>query len=91
MNNFLKCLQNYGYTEQSNKEVSASQICGGGLEGADVCGSAGAGLMNVLPNTTRFYVEGLVSFGRLCGVEGVPSVYTRVSAFLDWILDNMEP
>lgn len=30
---------------------------------------------------------GIASFVRLCGV-GLPDVYTRVSAFKDWIIEN---
>ena len=37
-----------------------------------------------------WYLIGIVSFGsQSCGV-GRPAVYTRVSAFLDWIRTNIE-
>lgn len=37
-------------------------------------------------------VEGIVSYGlRLCGQEGWPGIYTRVSSFEDWIQANMRP
>ncbi len=36
-------------------------------------------------------VEGIVSFGRACGLEGWPGVYTRVSSFEYWIKMTMRP
>lgn len=38
-----------------------------------------------------WFVEGIVSFGRACGLEGWPGVYTRVSSFEDWIKTAMIP
>lgn len=32
-----------------------------------------------------YTVVGITSFGKSCGIESVPGVYTRVSAYLDWI------
>lgn len=39
------------------------------------------------------YVQfGIVSFGHnSCGQTSNPGVYTRVSHYLPWILDNLEP
>ena len=33
----------------------------------------------------RFQVHGITSWGDGCGEKGKPGVYTRVSAFSDWI------
>ena len=39
---------------------------------------------------TKFYgrmnLYGVVSYGRLCGSYSSPGVYTRISAFLEWIV-----
>lgn len=39
---------------------------------------------------------GIVSFGtevwdEECGTENVPGVYTRVTEYMQWILDNIKP
>ena len=33
---------------------------------------------------------GIVSYGYKCGMQNMPGVYTRVSAYLEWIEDAME-
>lgn len=45
----------------------------------------------VIDNQVRWQVHGVVSFGpQECGRENVAGVYTKVSEYLDWILDNMK-
>lgn len=54
----------------------------------DTCGGdSGGPVMKIVNN--RYYVVGIVSRGPPCG-QGSPSIYTRVSAFHQWI-DNMTP
>ena len=58
-------------------------ICGG-EEGKDACkGSSGSPL--VVSVNGRWTVIGLVSWGIGCGENNKPSVYTKVSAFVNWI------
>merc|ERR1712038_1701008 len=74
-----------------------SQICAGGEKGKDSCnGDSGGGLfwregaLEDPESDKPWYLIGIVSFGsRSCGV-GRPAVYTRVSAFLDWIQTSIE-
>jgi len=74
----------------------ATQICAGGELGKDSCnGDSGGGLfwregdLEDPDSSQPWHLIGIVSFGsRSCGV-GRPAVYTRVSAFLDWIETNM--
>ncbi|KAK9739026.1 Trypsin [Popillia japonica] len=35
--------------------------------------------------------NGIVSFGAVCGTEGWPGIYTRVSRYRDWIEGNIRP
>ncbi|XP_062243272.1 ovochymase-2 [Platichthys flesus] len=57
--------------------------CQGDSGGPFVCTAAGA--------DTTWEVHGIVSFGPLgCIQDKKPSVFTRVSAFSDWITDNIK-
>ncbi|XP_061497101.1 CLIP domain-containing serine protease B9 [Anopheles gambiae] len=72
--------------------VSGNQMCAQGQENRDACqGDSGGPLMNEAISTRdRFVLLGLVSFGpRTCGVSNFPGVYTRISAYIDWILTNV--
>ncbi|EDS43885.1 serine protease [Culex quinquefasciatus] len=67
-----------------------SQLCVGGKRGRDSCrGDSGGPLMEIFQN--RWHVVGIVSFGSgLCGLEGMPALYTRVGSFLDWVAGKIE-
>ena len=62
-----------------------TQICAGSPDiGKDSCqGDSGGPIL--FTDDGQDYVAGIVSFGRGCGAEGFPSVYTRTAAFLDWV------
>ena len=75
--------------------ITSSQICAGGEKGRDVCaGDTGGPLVYLGEHISRRRLVnfGIVSFGpRACGTGGIPSVYTRISHYMDWILSNMKP
>lgn len=56
-------------------------------------GDSGGPLMSEgVPGADRTTLIGIVSFGpRSCGVSSFPGVYTRVSVYIDWILDKIQP
>lgn len=71
-----------------NISLHDSQICAGGKFREDTCdGDSGGPLMSVRGGS--WFVEGIVSFGFRCGLEGWPAIYTRVNAYTDWIQQNL--
>lgn len=70
--------------------VRTSQLCAGGEKDKDSCNGDSGGPLLAEVNQ-RFYIEGIVSFGAVCGTEGWPGIYTRVSRYRDWIEGNIRP
>ncbi|EAT45513.1 AAEL003233-PA [Aedes aegypti] len=67
-------------------KLTEDQLCVGERDGADNCkgdGGAPLGYSAEYNRGMRFVQFGIVSFGSGCGV--VPSVYTRVASYMDWI------
>lgn len=71
----------------------SQQLCVGGEVGKDSCnGDSGGPLMRVeaVDGPPRYYLLGIVSFGaRFCGLTTAPAVYTRITAYIHWILNNI--
>ncbi|XP_055850336.1 uncharacterized protein LOC129914911 [Episyrphus balteatus] len=81
---------------QSNVDLGTSQMCAGGQQGIDTCrGDSGGpliGLDSYIKKRFYYFIAGVVSIGRNpCGEQGWPGVYTRVSEYVDWIQQNIEP
>ncbi|KAI5706880.1 hypothetical protein M8J75_012174 [Diaphorina citri] len=66
------------------------QICAGGEKGKDSCnGDSGGPLVWKNNDTRKHYLIGLVSYGTPeCGI-GSPGIYTRITAYLPWIIARM--
>uniref|UniRef100_A0A1B6HRX2 Peptidase S1 domain-containing protein n=2 Tax=Homalodisca liturata TaxID=320908 RepID=A0A1B6HRX2_9HEMI len=61
--------------------------------GKDSCqGDSGGPLMTFrrYRGKSRMYALGIVSYGNKCAETGFPGVYTRVSEYMPWIIDNMD-
>jgi len=71
------------------------QLCAGGEQGKDSCqGDSGGPLMSqdVKGQSLQWTLQAVVSIGpEKCGTLGTPGVYTKVSDYVTWILDNMKP
>ncbi|XP_068622673.1 chymotrypsin-1-like [Battus philenor] len=69
--------------------IHGSHLCTAGDRGVGTCDGDSGGPLTVVWKNSRTLV-GIVSFGLGNGCEkGLPSVYTRVTAFLTWINANM--
>lgn len=70
--------------------IGAGMLCAG-QAGSDSCqGDSGGPLVEQAADRSYFQV-GVVSFGEGCGREGKYGVYTRVSAYGDWMTTIMGP
>lgn len=83
-------------TYQRVVDISETQICAGGTIGEDSCnGDSGGPLMSVEAvrgNPPAYYIIGVVSFGStICGSTPQPGIYTRISYYIDWILNSIQP
>lgn len=87
------CQRVYG---QRDVELTNSQLCAGGMQGIDSCRGDSGGPLIALDSSNKmrvyYFISGVVSFGPTpCGLQGWPGVYTRVSEYVDWIQQNLEP
>lgn len=84
-----KCIEMY----KNLLQLSDSQFCAGGMIGKDACsGDSGGPLLytSKQENQMRYMQRGIVSSGlKDCAPGGVPTVYTKVSYYIEWILNNM--
>lgn len=83
------------YQQQYQVEINAGHLCAVGIEGRDTCdGDGGAPLMtfnDTDPMEKYWSLAGVTSFGaRVCGTEGYPSVFARISYYHDWILSKLQ-
>lgn len=77
-----------------SREIIDNQMCAGGNAGEDSCrGDSGGALMGEqLGTSNNWFAVGVVSYGPSpCGTPGWPGVYTRVGAYVDWILSKVRP
>ncbi|CAF0947204.1 unnamed protein product [Brachionus calyciflorus] len=71
-----------------------TQICAGEyLGGKDTCqGDSGGPLFvkDYVNGVLKYILVGITSYGNGCGNYRYPGIYTKVSAYLSWIKQNME-
>jgi secreted trypsin-like serine protease len=64
--------------------LTPSMFCAGGEAERDACGEDSGGPL-IVEQTTGDVLVGVVSWGFQCGIEGKPSVYSKVSKVKSWI------
>ncbi|KAM3931313.1 serine protease 56 [Leptodactylus fuscus] len=71
--------------------LTNTMFCAGYLTGGiDSCqGDSGGPLTCQDPSSKQYVIYGITSWGDGCGERGKPGVYTRVTAFIDWIRNQM--
>ncbi|MFK7975641.1 MAG: trypsin-like serine protease, partial [Halioglobus sp.] len=72
-----------------------TQLCAGGDANRDSCPGDSGGPLTVPFDGARAALAGIVSRGpsmapNFCGDRGFPGIYTRVSAYRDWIVGTIE-
>ncbi|XP_022919520.1 venom protease-like [Onthophagus taurus] len=92
MYSYDKCNITFGPQRKLERGVDVnSQLCAGGGEGEqkDTCqGDSGGPLQVEINDSPKLYeIIGVTSFGKGCGLENIPGVYTKVDYFNPWIVD----
>ncbi|XP_036617093.1 transmembrane protease serine 12-like [Trichosurus vulpecula] len=75
--------------ESYDEVVPYTSFCAGEEDGSvDTCmGDSGGPLMCYIPESRRYFLMGITSFGYGCGKKHFPGVYTRVQFYKMWVND----
>ena len=76
--------------ESTGGSIDQRNLCAGLPQGGrDACQGDSGGPLMAQTGSKEWRQIGIVSWGKECARAGQPGVYTRVSAFADWIHRNM--
>ncbi|XP_043470175.1 venom protease-like isoform X1 [Leptopilina heterotoma] len=82
-------LQDCRNTSYSPRMISDNMLCAGYPQGLkDSCQGDSGGPLIAEREDKKYEIIGVVSWGNGCARPGYPGVYTRVTRYLDWILEN---
>lgn len=82
------CTPHYESNRSLPKGISIDHICAGSKEGFNgYCVMEGGSPLQINDDKYigMYKIVGILSFGKACGLQGIPEVYTRVSNYIDWI------
>jgi trypsin len=77
-----RCSLAPGYDDVDERQICAGDLAQGGI---DACNGDSGGPLVAKKADGSLSLVGVVSWGEGCALAGKPGVYTRVSAFYDWI------
>lgn len=69
----------------------STQLCAGGDFAKDSCDGDSGGPLMRLSQQKQWFLEGVVSFGNRCGLQGWPGIYTNVRSYIIWIQNTLKP
>ncbi|XP_064097295.1 transmembrane protease serine 9-like [Macrobrachium nipponense] len=69
-------------------KVTSGMLCAGTADGSQDACSGDSGGSLVVKEGERHTLVGITSFGYGCGRPDTPGVYTRVTRYLNWIMEN---
>ncbi|CAL1278303.1 unnamed protein product [Larinioides sclopetarius] len=70
--------------------ITSVHLCAGTLDGSkDSCQGDSGGPLVTVGKDKRYYLVGIVSFGKKCATKGYPGVYTRITEYLDWLTPKL--
>ncbi|KAG7211725.1 hypothetical protein KM043_010971 [Ampulex compressa] len=82
-------LQECRNTSYSPRMISDNMLCAGYTDGKkDSCQGDSGGPLIAEREDKKYELIGIVSWGNGCARPGYPGVYTRVTRYLDWVLQN---
>ncbi|XP_014286142.1 trypsin-1 [Halyomorpha halys] len=80
------CQDKYG----PGLKIEDGHLCAGKLDGSTgACIGDSGGPLQCRRQDGRWFLIGITSFGSGCAKPGYPDVYTRLSYYLPWVLDNI--
>ncbi|XP_023166144.1 serine protease snake-like [Drosophila hydei] len=85
------CLQSDDVEELPSGYNATTQMCVGSAQNKDTCnGDSGGPLLTYHEEyPCMYHVMGITSLGIGCGTPNVPSLYTRVHSYLNWLKQEM--
>ncbi|CAH1153437.1 unnamed protein product [Phaedon cochleariae] len=89
------CNRSYSNEEKLPNGIISSMLCVGeprnSTDRKDTCEGDSGGPLIVAreSNLCQFYVIGITSLGKACGVSKIPAIYTRVSEYVSWIEEQI--